>query len=283
MSKKSKKSTKSTISETEGNNQSSVSYRSKKYVFTLNNYENLQIYNIEDWLNKNASIWCFGEEIGEEGTPHLQGYMEFKNQKKWSEITNGCPDFQKAWSQNAKGNLLQNYKYTSKQLLKFYYGGFKPEKIDYKEHIETLFQWEKDILNIIKQKPDKRKIYWYHEPVGGVGKTVFQKYLVSHYKDKYKIIALSGKCADMKNGIIQFIEKNKGETPDIILINIPKNKSLEYFSYEGLEAIKDMFFYSGKYEGGMVCGASPHVFIFSNEKPPLNKMSNDRFIEVEIK
>ena len=56
-----------------------------------------------------------------------------------------------------------------------------------------------------------------------------------------------------------------------------------YLSWCGIEEIKDMFFYSGKYEGGMVCGENPHVIIFANEEPPLEKMSNDRWRVIEIK
>jgi len=79
----------------------------------------------------------------------------------------------------------------------------------------------------------------------------------------------------MKNGIVTYNDTNKC-LPKIVLINVPRS-SLDFVSYTGLEEIKDMFFYSGKYEGGMVCGASPHVIIFANEEPDYNKMSSDRF------
>jgi hypothetical protein len=48
-------------------------------------------------------------------------------------------------------------------------------------------------------------------------------------------------------------------------------------SFQGLEEIKDMLFYSGKYEGGMVCGPCPHMCIFANEPPELEKFSSDRW------
>lgn len=88
-------------------------------------------------------------------------------------------------------------------------------------------------------------------------------------------MVVSGKGSDMKNGIIQYKEKN-GCLPKIILINVPRT-SIDFVSFTGIEEIKDMFFFSGKYEGGMVCGPSPHVYIFANNRPDTNKMSADRW------
>jgi len=148
--------------------------------------------------------------------------------------------------------------------------GFPPPA--YKEQIDCLYTWEKQILAELSIEPDKRTMHWYWEPDGCAGKTTFQKYVFTHYE---QVVVLSGKACDMKNGVIQYQEKN-GCLPKIVLINIPRS-SLDFVSYTGLEEIKDMFFFSGKYEGGMVCGASPHVFIFANEEPDLHKMSVDRF------
>ena len=53
-------------------------------------------------------------------------------------------------------------------------------------------------------------------------------------------------------------------------------------SIAALESIKDMFFYSGKYEGGMVCGPNPHVMVFANEPPEYGILSKDRVKELYI-
>jgi len=143
----------------------------------------------------------------------------------------------------------------------------------YIEDIPSLYDWEQEICALIQGQPDKRSIYWYWEENGCAGKTTFQKYLFTHYEG---VVVLSGKAADMKNGIITYNEINK-RLPKIVLINIPRCAA-DFVSYTGLEEIKDMFFYSGKYEGGMVCGASPFLLIFANEEPAYDKMSKDRFI-----
>jgi len=138
------------------------------------------------------------------------------------------------------------------------------------------YYWERKILTIIEQEPDDRTIYWYWGK-GNMGKTSFCKYLTV----KHGAIALGGKGADMRNGVVEY-KKTNGTTPELVLINIPRSFNCEYISYEGIENIKDMYFYSGKYEGGMICGANPHVFIFANEPPDIAKLSSDRWIIHEI-
>jgi len=149
----------------------------------------------------------------------------------------------------------------------------------YKELIpeNVMYDWEKDIIELLNSEPDKRSLHWFWEPDGCKGKTTFQKYLFTHYEE---CVVLSGKGADMKNGIVEYLNTNK-KLPKIVLVNIPKS-SLGFVSYTGLEEIKDMFFFSGKYEGGMVCGACPHMLIFANEEPNYKKMSLDRFIVKQI-
>lgn len=258
-----------------GNNQTPA-FECRKYVFTINNYKDEDIKSIKSYLSTKASKFVFGEEVGESGTPHLQGYMEFKNSTKWSTLCNGCEAFKRAWATKAKGSLNNNYAYTSKDG-KFHYGGFEPKKVNYKEDIEEFYEWEKEILNIIANPPDKRSIHYFWEEAGCAGKTTFQKYLFTHYPN---VVVLSGKATDMKNGIVQYMNGGK-ETPDIVLINIPRC-SQDFVSWEGIESIKDMFFFSGKYEGGMVCGMCPHVLVFANEPPNLSKLSDDRWVVREI-
>ena len=139
--------------------------------------------------------------------------------------------------------------------------------------IETLYEWEMEIVELLKGEPDGRSIHWYWEPHGCAGKTTFQKYVYTNFN---RVVVLSGKCADMKNAIVTYEKENK-YLPKIIMINIPRAQGIDMISYKGIEEIKDMFFYSGKYEGGMVCGASPFVIIFANEEPIGDKMSVDRF------
>jgi len=58
-----------------------------------------------------AKYWIYGEEVGEEGTPHLQGYIWFQNQRTFRSVTKKLP---RAHIEKAKGSPQQNITYCSK-------------------------------------------------------------------------------------------------------------------------------------------------------------------------
>ena len=221
---------------------------------------------------------CKGYMLGEElcpttGTPHIQGYAEFKEKIRWScfkALPKGIE-----W-QAAKGNLKSNVKYCSKDQ-KFISMGTCKMKEPYKVEI-TFYPWEEEAVSVLNTKPNDRDIHWYWEAKGCAGKTTFQKWVFTNYEG---VVVLSGKASDMKNGVLKYIE-DKEEYPKIVLINIPRAQNPNHLSWTGVEEIKDMFFFSPKYEGGMVCGPNPHVLLFSNEEPPMDKLSKDRWIEHHI-
>ena len=70
-------------------------------------------------------------------------------------------------------------------------------------NIELSF-WMTKLLEVLAEEPNNRSIYWIWEPVGKAGKTYFhQWYKFNHRGD---VLILSGKAADMKNGIMKYQE-----------------------------------------------------------------------------
>lgn len=248
---------------------------SKHWCFTFNNYTQEDISSIVQIDSSIVPKYVFQEEVGESGTPHLQGYICFSEKKRpksvFSEKNHRGIHWEKC--RNIQKSIIYCMKPETRK------GEIFTRNIDlpYILLIESLYSWQKDIIHILNQKPDDRTIYWYYEENGCAGKTTFAKWIFMNYE---RAVVLSGKGADMKNGIIKYKENNHA-LPKIVIINVPRSNA-DFLSYTGLEEIKDMFFFSGKYEGGMVCGPPPHVIVFANQEPDYSKMSNDRFVVYEI-
>lgn len=257
-----------------GNSRDEATTRTKrvnssiKWCFTINNYTENDI----DMLNKydGSKFLIFSKEVGKSGTPHLQGYIEFKQKCRPME----CFPVKNIHWEKAKGTKVHNMNYITKTNVDYYLNGHLSRSLDI---ITELYPWQTRVIDIIKKSADPRAIHWYHEPIGNAGKSALVKYICFHYK----AIVLSNKGADMKYGIVKYKEKHN-IYPDIIIIDIPRSVDLNYFSYTAVEEIKNGCFFSSKYECDMVMMNPPHMMVFSNEIPDLNKMSKDRWHIHEI-
>lgn len=240
------------------------------WCFTLNNYTINDISNIISIDSSIVPQYVFQEEVGESGTPHLQGYLRFKTKKRPKSVFSSDNLRGIHWEKcrNIQKSIDYCMKSDSRKGKQYFRGITRP----YKLIIDNFYKWEEEIISILNNDPDDRSIHWFWESIGCKGKTTFAKWIFLNYEN---VIVLSGKGADMKNGIVEYQKKNS-KLPKIVLINVPRS-NIDFLSYTGLEEIKDMFFFSGKYEGGMICGENPHVIVFANEEPCSSKMSEDRF------
>jgi len=245
---------------------------SKHWCFTFNNHT---AEDIKMFLNTDKNIvpkFVFQEECGESGTPHLQGYLMFKTKKRPMSVFKG----NKIHWEKTK-NITASIDYCQKADTRngeVYYRGIDPP---FNIELPKIYEWEQYIIDILDKSPSDRDIHWLWEHKGCVGKTTFAKWIFTHYDD---VVVMGGKATDMKNGIINY-KNTCNKLPKIILCDIPRS-SMNYISYTGLEEIKNMFFFSGKYEGGMVCGKPPHLIVFANEGPDYEQMSKDRWIVKEL-
>jgi len=85
-----------------------VAKRSRGFVFTCNNYT----LEHEERVRKLVSRWLlYGREIGESGTPHLQGVIWFQNPRSLGSLIKKLPGFHLAV---ARGTAEENEEYCSK-------------------------------------------------------------------------------------------------------------------------------------------------------------------------
>jgi hypothetical protein len=165
--------------------------RSRGFCFTINNYTSNDLKRfMTNQMRQQCRYYIFGFEVAPTtGTPHLQGYIYFHNQKSFKNIKKLLGD--NAHIEKQHGTTIQNIAYTSKDNKYIEYGD-KPEmgeRTDLKQIKELVMTNTpiKDIIPLINdfqqlkfmeglmkyQKPPEPKeklIKWYYGKSGS-GKT----------------------------------------------------------------------------------------------------------------
>lgn len=237
----------------------------KRWTFTLNNWTDLEYEYVCSICSVICGFCIIAKETGASGTPHLQGYLEFKTKHRPMSI---FKDTKRIHWEVAKGNRGHNIVYISKQNLVFTIGmppPPKPIKI-----ITNLYSWQKDIENLILEEPDDRSINWYYDSRGNIGKSAFIKYCVITHKVLY---IAGGKYGDIMN----IIFNTNMDKINCIMLDIPRANEGNV-SYASLESIKNGLICNYKYETGTKIFNSPHVIVFANFAPKhAYKLSADRW------
>lgn len=84
----------------------------KRWCFTINNYTEYEIERIKKLTKNEVQYLIVGKEVGEKGTPHLQGFVSLKNKVRLAGIKKLVGD--RAHLEHARGNDLQNKEYCQK-------------------------------------------------------------------------------------------------------------------------------------------------------------------------
>lgn len=241
---------------------------SKRWCFTLNNWTEDQLSAIVRECDEYCKVAIIGAEVGESGTPHLQGYVEFKVKQRPLSKMKGAAG---AHWEVSKGSRIDNYEYCTKDGdVKYLKGMKKPKPLKILKD-EDLYPWQSAIVRLVESEPDDRSIHWFWESVGKVGKSALVKKLCAEYGG----LMCSGKSADIKFSILMH-HRNTGEWPELIIYDVPRT-SMQYVSYTGIEEVKGGCFMSSKFECGQCLMNSPHVLVFSNSEPEYSAVSFDRW------
>jgi len=146
------------------------------------------------------------------------------------------------------------------------------EAEDAKEEIRVHepYGWQLEVIKIIKEKPDKRKIYWFYESDGNMGKSALCKYLVV----RENAIMLAHKAKYTFQMLHKYPSMRK-----LILVDV-RRSAKDSVDYAAIDQIKD----------GLICGRDfqlafnhPHVICFCNSLPPKGVMSADRWRVFDIR
>ena len=144
--------------------------KTRGFAWTLNNYtdeEELQIQELD------CKYLIYGYEEGDEGTPHLQGYIHFPSPRGWKGVKKMFPD--RVHIEHAKGSAWQNYKYCTKDGEGFEKGerprqGKRSDLSNFVEAVKESRPTEKELLEdhttVVCRYPRfvDRVITAYHKP-----------------------------------------------------------------------------------------------------------------------
>lgn len=189
--------------------------------FTLNNYtteEHEQVLGI--LVSENTVYGICGREVGESGTPHLQGFIHSKTRRRlgtWKNLLGN-----RLHIEQARGTDMDNKEYCSKdgdfaehgepvargkcrygrlmdqlgndaplsemdpELLIKHYGNIRALKRDLPDDVQMvqyggLFKWQLDVLNILSQQ-NNRRITFIVDESGGMGKSYLTKWMLSYLR-----------------------------------------------------------------------------------------------------
>lgn len=252
--------------------------RTRRWVFTWNNYPETWYTSISTILAPLGIVHCQQED---EGTPHIQGRIEFKDAKSFDAVCKLiCKEIHWEIELDKKAsikyctdkNKRKGIMYTNDSL-------FENEKQDApiirEPEVEFKFNnWQQELFTILTTEVvHARKIFWYYDFKGNTGKSTFAKYFFNNYSNVMYCSASKGN--DIKYSIMN--RHKEGKKNDFIFFDFTRSTE-NYISYQVIEEVKNGIVFSGKYESETITFKTPQVIIFANFYPDTKKLSQDRWI-----
>ncbi len=136
---------------------------------------------------------------------------------------------------------------------------------------EQLRSWQSACLELVQTPPSNRKVRWFWESVGNVGKSWMARYLTLHHN---ALILGAMKKLDLLHVIAKGIQGKKVVVFDLTRSN---EEGAVKVVYEVIEQILNQCIHSGKYDSQSIFIQKVHVLVFANFEPDRAAMSTDRW------
>jgi len=289
--------------------------QSRRFCFTLNNPTAGESQLLTDLLqSEHVKYGIVGRETAATGTPHLQGFVIFDQQKRLNAVKRLIG--QRYHLEPAKGTSQQAADYCKKESDYDEYGTF-PSEAGKRNDFVVFQEW----VAAQTTRPTERKIattfpalfgryrvstlrmadLLWSPPARDIGtlrewqRTLEQELDLPPDDRKIKFVVdpvgnagkswfiryYSRKHPDtvqrLGNGKRDDLAYALDPTKRTFIFDVPRGK-LEFISYALMEDIKNMFVFSGKYDSTAKELDEPaHVVIFTNEEPDYNKLTADRY------
>lgn len=287
-----------------------------RFVFTVNNYTDEIITRIEDSVVSNCSYLVFGKEVGDNGTPHLQGFLKLKSKLTCIQVKNlfGCNPH----IEPAKASDDVNKTYCTKQGDYKEYGTCaKPGKRNDIEKFKA--EVKKGTFNVKTLRENHSQVFARYGVFcqsyisDNKPKPVVEAHPLRIWQSELSVtlnrppdtrtilfvvdkVGNSGKSWFAKyyrslHDRVQILSPGKyadmallyDDSSRVLFLDCPRSKQGDFIQYNFLESVKNQFVQSGKYESCVKENLEPsHVVVLMNEMPNMEALSSDRYIIIEI-
>lgn len=295
--------------------------KNRRWVFTLNNYTAEDELKISDFCESDRCVYgIVGREVGEGGTPHLQGFLILSSPQRLSFLRTNVSG--RAHYEVARGTSQEASDYCEKDNDFSTYGTL-PDNQGGRTDIDRFKEW----VTNAESRPSQREIA--REFPG-----LFLRYprlveLVEHLRPQPDLVGPDEQLRDWQINLnnmlvedpddrtINFIVDEAGgqgkswfvrymlskqpdlvqvlsigkrddiayaidDTKSIFLFDIPR-RSMEFFQYSIVEKLKDRLVFSAKYASKIkILEEQVHVCVFCNERPDMYAMTGDRYNIIDI-
>lgn len=282
--------------------------RAKHWCFTLNNYTD---DNIEHILrNRNDFEYLiYGKEVGENGTPHLQGFVSFVNRVRLAQCVNTVGQAHFSVARNVdnsieyckkEGNFIEIGTRTVAGGQRSDINSFKTAvlngNLDMKtlrmDFSEVVAKYPKFCHDFVQDNLPKKNVdyfplrVWQQELYNVLLKDPDKREVIfvvdpvgnagkswfAHYYTylhENAQVLLPGKKADMSYALDPLIR--------VLFVDAPRSKQGEFLQYDFLEDVKNGYVFCSKYESRVKQMNGCHVVVMMNEEPDMSKLSIDRY------
>lgn len=234
----------------------------KHHFMTFNGYDSSDIQMILKVANEHCYMYVFQEEMGKTGNRHLQGVFSLKKKERdtifnikqihWEKVINLTKAYLYCSDPKKRHGQIWVLNYTPPPNMKL-----------------NLYPWELVITRMIMTTPDDRGVNWIWSSEGNQGKSVFCKFLVINFN---AVFLSKGKYSDIINILFKTDMNNK----NCVIFDLPRNNGNK-ISYDAVESIKNGMVCNTKFETGYKMFEPPHIFVFANQPPQKEKLSEDRW------
>lgn len=291
--------------------------RAKYWCFTVNNPttdERAKIVALED--EDAVEYLVFGNEVGESGTPHLQGFVAFSTRVRLTQVKQSVSarghfevaKFPEKAADYCKkdGDFVEFGVLTLKKGKRSDLDAFKDDVkigvLTVKElreaHSDVFAKYSQFCTQYIQDNNsvlsvEAHVLYGWQESLFQELKTeadprqiMFCVDLVGNSGKSWFCHYVSGLLSNVqvllpgrKADMCMMIELDA----KIIFVDATRSKQGEYILYDFLEELKNRYIFSSKYHSVLKClKSTPHVVVMMNEFPDMSKLSMDRYHILEV-